>query len=224
MTMVDIERDSRWAELRRYKREGKEDCEQWVNGTRALRAGDWQGALAACSARHDPLLLWLQPTRDVLSFIGEVARRLGIRHLVSVGCGSGLFEWLLASATGLEVKGLEVNRGWWESRYSPPTFLNLVFPDDDRDHQTVEEELQGREDAGIMFCYFNDTSAFLAYLGVFRGRALLVAGPGPGRTDAHCHPQPFCASIPAPWTLHSSAAIGSTGDFVAVYTRCDEMS
>ncbi|KAE8752633.1 hypothetical protein FOCC_FOCC000755 [Frankliniella occidentalis] len=202
MTMVDVERESRWTELERLKQQG-----------------DWQGALVACSARHDPLLLWLQPTRDVLTFIGEAARRLGIRDVVSVGCGSGLFEWLLASATGLQVKGLEVNRGWWESRYSPPTFLNLVFPDDDRDRSAVEEALKGREDVGIMFCYFNDTSAFLEYMRVFRGRVLVVAGPGRGCTHATCHPQPFSTTIPAPWGLHSSTPIGNTGDFVAVYTR-----
>ncbi len=70
-----------------------------------------------------------------------------------------------------------------------------------------------------MFCYFNDTAAFLEYMRVFRGRVLLVAGPGPERTHAHCHPQPFSAAIPAPWRLHSSTPIGNTGDFIAVYKR-----
>lgn len=71
-----------------------------------------------------------------------------------------------------------------------------------------------------MFCYFNDTAAFLEYLRAFRGRLLLVAGPVAGpRTTAHCHPDPFSADIPAPWALEASAAIAGTEDAVAVYTR-----
>lgn len=72
-----------------------------------------------------------------------------------------------------------------------------------------------------MFCYFNDTAAFLGYLRAFRGRLLLVAGPGPS-ADAHCHPQPFSADIPAAWRLEESAAIAGSADHIAVYVRARE--
>lgn len=83
-----------------------------------------------------------------------------------------------------------------------------------------------------MFCYFNDTAAFLRYLGLFEGRLLVVAGPVhilPGHLPspaqptpiptAHCHPHPFSKDIPTPWKLDASTPIGDTGDHVAIYTR-----
>ena len=84
--------------------------------------------------------------------------------------------------------------------------------------QDASAVARGGDDAAIMFCYFNDTAAFLQYLRGFRGRLLLVAGPGEG-APAHCHPQPFSRDIPAAWSLQDSMQVPGTQDFVAVYSR-----
>ena len=62
-------------------------------------------------------------------------------YVFSVGCGCGTFEWLLKvswllniyisrylqlqEATGLKVRGFEVNRSWWEGTHSTPHFIDL---------------------------------------------------------------------------------------------------
>lgn len=40
-------------------------------------------------------LLWMWPTENCLLGIREILKELGITCLLSIGCGNGLFEWLL---------------------------------------------------------------------------------------------------------------------------------
>lgn len=40
-------------------------------------------------------LLWMWPTENCLLGIREILNELGITCLLSIGCGNGLFEWLL---------------------------------------------------------------------------------------------------------------------------------
>jgi hypothetical protein len=58
---------------------------------------DWRGVLTLFSkGYHEPKLLWLRPTEETLSFITRHLISRGIKRVVSLGCGTGLFEWLLA--------------------------------------------------------------------------------------------------------------------------------
>lgn len=129
------------------------------------------------------LLSWPAPTREDLSSFGEFINTCGVTHLYSIGCGTGLLEWLLLKVIQDEhqsgnfhgVTGIEVDVGWWSSPYSPPMFLPLLFVDRDGDFNC--EEFFGRETDFILFCYFNNLTVFLKYLEKFRGKYLGLLGP-----------------------------------------------
>ncbi|XP_042215320.1 uncharacterized protein LOC121861539 [Homarus americanus] len=68
----------------------------------------------------DPLLLWVRPQACCLQVLAAHTRDTNLSALASVGCGTGLLEWLIQATTGLSVIGYEVNGEWWRSRYEPP--------------------------------------------------------------------------------------------------------
>jgi len=49
---------------------------------------------------YDERYLWVRPSEDNLYFIKEQTVKAGCCQLVSIGCGSGLLEWLIHTATG----------------------------------------------------------------------------------------------------------------------------
>nr|CAD7457665.1 unnamed protein product [Timema tahoe] len=174
----------------------------------ALLAGDDTG-----DSFYDELWLWVRPSLGDLLYIGQEIRRTGSTRVVSLGCGTGLLEWLLHRTTGLDVVGVEVNRNWWESGYAPTPFLPLHFADEE------SLEVITHQNSALMFCYFNDGEAFTEYLGRYRDRCLVIIGPGEGR-GIHTCPTPFNPPIDEMvWRRQSYQELGATGDFVAVYTR-----
>lgn len=45
-------------------------------------------------------LLWVFPSEDNLTFLGECLKELRCDKVLSIGCGSGLLEWMITEATG----------------------------------------------------------------------------------------------------------------------------
>lgn len=45
-------------------------------------------------------LLWVWPSKENLLFIKEVVEKYNLKRITSIGCGSGMFEWLLQQCTG----------------------------------------------------------------------------------------------------------------------------
>ncbi|XP_071542814.1 uncharacterized protein [Panulirus ornatus] len=106
------------------------------------------------AAPWDPLLLWVQPRPCCLYALAAQVKYAGLSSLASVGCGTGLLEWLIHALTGLSVIGYEVNAGWWTSKYAPPTFIPLTFVDPDAAPPYVPPT------HALMCCYFNNGDAF----------------------------------------------------------------
>jgi hypothetical protein len=49
---------------------------------------------------YDNSILWFKPSLTVLDFLNRHLSSLNIKGVTSIGCGTGLFEWLLHSFTG----------------------------------------------------------------------------------------------------------------------------
>ncbi|KAK7028959.1 hypothetical protein SK128_001474 [Halocaridina rubra] len=47
----------------------------------------------------DPLLLWVKPSLCCLQFLASNVREADVGAVASVGCGTGLLEWLLQATT-----------------------------------------------------------------------------------------------------------------------------
>lgn len=46
-------------------------------------------------------ILWVWPSEENLKFINNIVRNNQKEGILSIGCGSGLFEWLLHKSTGM---------------------------------------------------------------------------------------------------------------------------
>lgn len=45
-------------------------------------------------------LLWVFPSEDNFRFLAQCLQELGCARVLSIGCGSGLLEWMFTEATG----------------------------------------------------------------------------------------------------------------------------
>lgn len=98
--------------------------------------------------------LWAWPTEQSLDFINHNMKYFGIKRILSIGCGSGLLEWLLKEKSGkfitffflknlnyefkkiffvidLLIKGIELDESWWSSSHSPKMFIPVNFINDE---------------------------------------------------------------------------------------------
>ncbi|XP_008195688.1 uncharacterized protein LOC103313644 [Tribolium castaneum] len=158
-------------------------------------------------------LLWVWPSESNLQMMDSTIRQFSLYGVISIGCGCGLFEWLLGQFSGLTVIGYEVNQEWWSSRYSNPQFIKLNFPD-----QPPTPEILF-PDYALLFCYFNDGKAFREYISCYKGNLVFIIGPGIG-AGRHTDPQPFSPDFgSSDWILYKSQEVRDTGDFIAVYVR-----
>ncbi|KAK4319071.1 hypothetical protein Pmani_009965 [Petrolisthes manimaculis] len=119
--------------------------------------GDDEGEVitTTTTTTWDPLLLWVRPQPCCLHAIAGHVRKAGLSALASVGCGTGLLEWLLQALTGVNVIGYEVNEEWWKSKYAPPTFIPLTFTKGTDSPPPLVPPTHA-----LMCCYFNHAHTF----------------------------------------------------------------
>ena len=119
----------------------------------------------------------------------------------------------------MKVTGVEVNRTWWLSKYSPPLLLkNVLLIDDSCD--SFADCLPSTSSSALMFVYFNSASAFESYINTFEGDVIIIIGPDhliKEKNHKYCNPQPF-VSIPN-WSLKYSSIFQEDGDAAAIYER-----
>ncbi|KAK4884951.1 hypothetical protein RN001_001222 [Aquatica leii] len=176
---------------------------------------DWKKILKLNEKSKTPLstrLLWVWPTKKNLKFMQEVLIKNQVNGVISIGCGTGLFEWLLHKYTNLPVIGYEVNKEWWTSKYSMPQFIQVQF----LNMPPKSEYLS--EDYALLFCYFNNGPAFQEYIDVYTGSLIFIIGPGKGR-GTHTNPDPFKPNIKENWKLCTYEEVGDTKDVIAVYCK-----
>ncbi|CAK9807498.1 hypothetical protein ANTQUA_LOCUS5223 [Anthophora quadrimaculata] len=160
-------------------------------------------------------LFWVLPTTNDLHWIKELIEKYNLIGLVSIGCGCGLLEWLFQKYSGLEVIGVELDRSWWCSKYSPPLFLkNMVFI---RENSTNNTFLSDKY--ALLFCYFNNASAFCYYIENYKGNLIFVIGPKENQ-DRWTDPMPFDAKFTDyGWTLICKTELERTSDYITVYGK-----
>ncbi|XP_023164242.2 uncharacterized protein LOC111594975 [Drosophila hydei] len=151
-------------------------------------------------------LLWIWPTALDLKKLNGMLKQLDIHHVLSIGCGSGLLEWLLSAVANqeLSVYGLERDPNWWRSKYAVRSFIPLNYVEQAGSKLTnhfFSGCCSGVTPCALLFCYFNNRSAFLDYLSVFEGKWLILIGPQPA-VGIHTDPNPLQPQLPdKEWAL-----------------------
>lgn len=65
------------------------------------QGGDWREIVKTCHDHPErSRVLWVFPSEENFRFLGDCVRSLGCDRVLSVGCGSGLLEWMIIQATG----------------------------------------------------------------------------------------------------------------------------
>lgn len=124
--------------------------------------------------------LWAWPSLSTLAAIERILRANNVSTILSIGCGSGLLEWIISKSTGIHVTGLELDRSWWSSSYSPKTFIDLRFTNCEITSQFLNACANDANRFALLFCYFNNRQAFLDYVRVFSGEIVVIIGPVEG--------------------------------------------
>ncbi|XP_023297042.2 uncharacterized protein LOC111679674 [Lucilia cuprina] len=167
-------------------------------------------------------LLWLWPTEKNFWEINKLLRENNITNILSIGCGNGLFEWLLKEVLNLQVYGLEVDRQWWLSNYAIKSFIPLNYMEDMKKDCIPGSFLQkccvlNSWNFALMFCYFNNRSAFLEYLKIYEGNYIIIVGPLE-KTEIYTDPLPLEPNFPedltSKWTLIQTVPIKSNNILV----------
>lgn len=158
-----------------YKMEGLE-----IKLLELVAKRDWAKIiqLGKCySLNEKSRFLWAWPSEKCLQELKKVLEKNYVRSVVSIGCGSGLLEWILGETTGLSVSGIELSNSLWTSNYSPSKFIKLHFIEADPTTKYLRECALTVDNFALIFCYFNNKSAFDKYMKVFDGNLVLIVGP-----------------------------------------------
>ncbi|XP_053975841.1 uncharacterized protein LOC128874801 [Hylaeus volcanicus] len=160
-------------------------------------------------------LFWVLPTINDLNWIKEIIDKHSLAGLASIGCGCGLLEWLFREYSGLDVIGIELDRSWWRSKYSPPLFLENIF----FVQENNIENLCLSEKYALLFCYFNNELAFSDYVANYKGNLIFVIGPEDGQ-HRFTDPMPFDTKFDEyGWKLLDKKQVERSNDYITVYAR-----
>ncbi|XP_055525513.1 uncharacterized protein LOC129718608 [Wyeomyia smithii] len=157
--------------------------------------------------------LWVWPLQEDLERIQICFARLGISRVLSIGCGTGLLEWLITSATGIHIAGVEKDENWWRSKHATTTYIPMQFA------EALRDVSQGWH--ALMFCYFNDGCAFREYVRNFNGCYVIIIGPRDGK-GIHTDPMPFDVKFPSEqsWEWVCQFRIGNENrNHVVIYQK-----
>lgn len=144
-------------------------------------ANDWCGVIEAgkdFSVEEKSKFLWAWPSVECFQWLKQLLNANHIEHILSIGCGSGLLEWLISKTTDTHVVGLELDKSWWKSPYSPKAFIELKFTESQITNQFLKDCIQSNENHfALLFCYFNNRKAFHEYVRAYDGDLIIIVGP-----------------------------------------------
>lgn len=71
----------------------------------------------------------------------------------------------------------------------------------------------------LLFCYFNNGTAFRDYIQNYEGNIVFIIGPGEGKGH-HTDPEPFKTNFGTNnWKLYDYQEVKDSKDFIAVYIK-----
>lgn len=147
-------------------------------------ADDWRGVIEAgnrFNIEEKSKFLWAWPTVECFQWLNAILVDNHIGSILSIGCGSGLLEWLIKKTTGINVIGIELDKSWWKSTYSPTTFIELKFTETQITQAFLQNCIETDRFA-LLFCYFNNRKAFHEYVRAYNGDIIIIVGPS---TEQH---------------------------------------
>lgn len=74
------------------------DCIEKNDWKTVLHLGNSNSVIADENLKRK--YLWFWPTEECITFIRNLISKTKIRNILSIGCGSGLLEWLIEKSTG----------------------------------------------------------------------------------------------------------------------------
>lgn len=170
--------------------------------------------------------LWAWPTVQCLEFLKIIFEQNNISEVLSIGCGSGLLEWIISHATGVHVSGVELDNSWWRSPYSPTTFIKLNFINGGPTRKFLLNSTTTARDlsqVAVLFCYFNNRQTFLDYIEAFDGNIVIIIGPSEENgfvTDPRPLRPEFVESGDFRWVLIGKMPMETIDNCLAIYQRC----
>lgn len=186
------------------------DIVQCVNTLHKL--GDWESIL---DIRYkNPSLLWAWPTESSLRWLGQVPFNYQTKGITSIGCGSGLLEWLIETSTKCPVTSIDLAESWWAKYNQAPSYISRIWIDQRR---PIDSTLLS-PDTALLFCYFNNENAFSNYINAYEGNVVIIVGPKPG-LGRHTSPMPLTPNFDSKkqWELKETFDFNENGDIATVW-------
>lgn len=114
--------------------------------------------------------------------------------------------------------GIELDSSWWNSKYSPPQFLkNIIFIE----KASVNFQLPKRY--AMLFCYFNNSTAFRNYIENYKGNLILVIGPAQ-ENNCTTDPLPFDEKFEEyNWKLINKKKLVHSNNYITAYTKQERL-
>lgn len=131
---------------------------------------------------------------------------------------------------GVKMYGVELDKSWWSSPYSPRSFIPLKYStntmsvdyirslcdnDDNSDFNNAIDD-----NFALLFCYFNNGNAFRDYISSYDGNVVIIIGPGPN-LQTYTDPEPFSPNfgVTRNWSQVSIRQFDTEGNFISIWTR-----
>ena len=111
-----------------------------------------------------PELLWIIPTENLINFIHNEVKLFNASGLISVGAGTGLFEWLIQKITGLRVISYESHKSKTQIDNFGLTFIEDI------------PECNLPSDHIMMICYGHNSYDYNYYFNTYKGPCIIIIG------------------------------------------------
>lgn len=128
-----------------------------------------------------------------------------------------------------------MDKSWWTSAYSPPSFLKLNYvkqtnkitgqylrsccASDILSYETNERQFG---EYALLFCYFNDRNAFNEYVRAYDGKLIIIIGPeacsGTVTDPLPLKPQ-FEFNSEYRWSIETIVNIDNF-NYIGIYKKC----